>query len=310
MARFTSLDGPRLAAIAARYGLAGVAHAVPLAAGTINSNFRVESARGPVFLRVNEGKSEDEAAYEAALVAFLADGGVATPRPLATVDGERYATVDGLLVTLFPWVGGAHHEPPSPADCAALGKGLAEMHRVGAAFPDRRAGRYAKPRIVERAHALVGRAPDPVVADLQHVLASSYTPPIDGVIHGDLFPDNVLFEAAGGAVLLDFEQASGGSFVYDVAVCLLSWCWDAGGLSEDKGRALVGAYGRVDGGELFEAARFAAARFTVTRLGDVELDPRVAPEIRAIKDYREFWAKLRALDALGAAGLSSRLSIS
>jgi homoserine kinase type II len=305
MARFTSLDGARLAAIAGRYGLAGVERAEPLAAGTINSNFRVESARGPIFLRVNEGKTEDEAAYEAALVAFLADGGVATPRPLATVDGAAYASVDGLLVTLFPWVGGEHREPPSPADCAALGRSLATMHRVGRSFPDLRPGRYAKPRIVERARALAGRAPDDVVADLHAALAAPYMPPIDGVIHGDLFPDNVLFES-GEAVLLDFEQASGGSFVYDLAVCLLSWCWE----SEAGGRALVGAYGRVDAGELFEAARFAAARFTTTRLGDVELDPRVAPEIRAIKDYREFWAKLRALESLGPGGLSSRLSIS
>lgn len=310
MARFTSLDGPRLAAIAARYGLAGVGAAQPLAAGTINSNFRVESSRGPIFLRVNEGKTEDEAAYEAALVAFLAGGGVATPRPLVTVDGASYASVDGVLVTLFPWLGGAHHEPPSPADCAALGRSLATMHRVGASFPDLRPGRYAKPRIIERARALEGLAPAAVVADLHEALAAPYMPRTEGVIHGDLFPDNVLFEPDGAAVLLDFEQASGGSFVYDVAVCLLSWCWDAGGLAAERARAMIGGYGRVDAGELFEAARFAAARFTVTRLGDVELDPRVAPEIRAIKDYREFWTKLRALEALGPGGLSSRLSIS
>src|SRR5262249_9990598 len=214
-----------------------------------------------------------------------------------------------VVVTLFPWLGGEHREPPSPADCAALGRSLATMHRVGASFPDLRPGRYAKPRIVERARALAGVAPDDVVADIHHVLAAPYKPSIDGVIHGDLFPDNVLFDTE--AVLLDFEQASGGSFVYDLAVCLLSWCWDAAaGLHGERGRALIGAYGRVDAGELFEAARFAAARFTVTRFGDVELDLRVAPEIRAIKDYREFWGKLRALDALGPAGLSSRLSSS
>src|SRR5262249_3243944 len=180
---------------------------------------------------------------------------VATRRRLVTVDGACYASVEGVLVTLFPWLTGEHREPPSPADCAALGRSLATMHRVGRSFPDLRPGRYAKPRIVERARALVGLAPDDVVADLEKALAAPYMPPTDGVIHGDLFPDNVLFAPDGAAVLLDFEQASGGSFVYDLAVCLLSWCWE----SEAGGRALLAAYGRVDGGELFEAARFAAA---------------------------------------------------
>jgi len=307
VAQFTQLDLARARRIAARYGIRSVAGVQPLAAGTINSNFRLDTERGPLFLRVNEGKAGDEVAYEAALVTFLADGGVATPRPLVTSDGAPAADEGGLLVTLFPWSSGHHHEPPAPADCAAVGRALARLHAVGAAFPDRRVSRYAYPRIVERARGLAG-APAHVaeaVADVGEELEAlaGFDPPVDGVVHNDLFPDNVLF-GPDGAVLLDFEQASGGSFVYDLAVVLCSWCW-TGRFVPERVAALVGAYGPVDDRALYDAARFAAVRFTVTRLTDVELDPRVQPEVRAVKDYRDFWARMAALRALGPDGFAA-----
>ena len=138
MAQFTRLDPPLVARIAACYGL-DVRATTPVAAGTINSNYLLDTDRGRVFLRVNEGAGERDVAWEAALVAFLAGRGVATPRPLATTDGPAYAVVDGLLLTLFPWVDAVHHDPPAPADCAAVGRALRRLHQVGAAFAEPRA---------------------------------------------------------------------------------------------------------------------------------------------------------------------------
>ena len=308
MAQFTRLDPPLVARIAARYGLA--VHATsPLAAGTINSNYRLDTDRGRVFLRVNEGAAEGDVAWEAALVDFLAARAVPTPRPLATTDGASYAAVDGVLVTLFPWVDAVHHDPPAPSDCAAVGRALRRLHEAGAGFPAPRPSRYAMDRIALRVDGLVAAAPPEVavaVVDARRELdaLAGWRPPSDGIIHGDLFPDNVLFTPA-GATLLDFEQASAGSFVYDLAVVLLSWCWSDGAFVAERVAALVAGYGPVDPVALHEACRFCAVRFTVTRLTDVELDPRVGPEMRALKDYRAFWARLHALRALSASGLAA-----
>jgi homoserine kinase type II len=310
VAQFTRLDPALVARIAARYGLTAGA-ATPLAAGTINSNYRIDTDRGRMFLRVNEGAALADVAWEAALVAVLADRGVPTPRPLATLDGASYAAMEGLLLTLFPWVDATHHDPPAPADCAAVGRALRRFHDAGADFPDPRMSRYAQARIVERADRLAATAPArlaDVVSDVRRELdaLASSCPPVDGIIHGDLFPDNVLFAGA-DAILLDFEQASAGSFVYDLAVVLLSWCWADGTFVPERVAALItgyrSGYGLVDTAALYDACRFGAVRFTVTRLTDVELDPRVAPEMRALKDYREFWARLKALRALSASGL-------
>lgn len=313
MPPITSLSAAEVAEAASRFDLGEVAACLPLETGTINSNFRLETARGTWFLRVNEGKTLAEVAYEAELVVHLAARGVPTPRPAATHDGRPFADVSGKLLTLFPWVAGAHADPPRAEHTRAAGASLAMLHVAGEGFPRRRESRYAPARILERARALEARRdlPPDVARTLAEVVPAlgELPPSTGGVIHGDLFPDNVLFGDA-GALLLDFEQASDGLFVYDLAVCLLSWCWD-GDLMADLASAMCQGYESVrpiEDEALFGACRFAALRFTVTRISDVELRPGASAELKKIKDYRNFYRRWRRLEELGAAGLSARLS--
>lgn len=301
MAQFTRLTLPELQTIADAYGLGPLAGFKPLWAGTINSNFRLDTSAGPLFLRVNEGKLEEDVAYEAELVSHVAARGVPTPRPVAALDGRPYAAVGGRLLTLFPWREGHHPEPPTPDDARAAGSALARLHLAGEGFPRRRESRYAPARIRERAAGIA--APVPELPELRRELEAL---PDDaelprGLIHGDLFPDNVLVGGKDGLVLLDFEQASDGILAYDLAVLLLSWCWTGRALDGDLTRAMIAGYqatrplapGERQG--LLGQARFCAVRFTVTRLTDVELNPDASPEIKNIKNYRDFYARLRYL---------------
>jgi homoserine kinase type II len=308
----TSLSAADVSAVAAAFALGEVVACDALATGTINSNFRLVTGRGPLFLRVNEGKTLAEVAYEADLVDHLAARGVPTPRPVAAASGRPFADVGGKLVTLFPWIEGHHTEAPSPDETRAVGAALARVHLAGEDFPRRRESRYAPALILERARALAARGhlPVDVAAVLGEVIPAlgDLPPSRRGVIHGDLFPDNVLF-ASSGALLLDFEQASDGTLVYDLAVALLSWCWD-GDLRADLASAMRAGYEALvplDDGALFAACRFAALRFTVTRISDVELRPGASPELKRLKDYRDFYRRWRRLEELGPEGLRARL---
>jgi homoserine kinase type II len=311
---FTSLDDADVVTLAAQFGLGAIEHWRPITAGTINSNFELATGRGRIFLRVNEGKSEADVAWEAELAAHLAASSVPTPVPMTAADGRRFAAHRGLLVSAFAWLRGHHlvDSEVTPAAAVQIGAALARIHLAGAAFDgERRAGIYTWPLIRDRFEAIraVG---DPALAHAVAILADELAV-IDeraaeraaapqSIIHGDLFRDNVLFDDGRLVALLDFEQASTGAPVYDLAVAINDWCW-AGAPRLDIASALIAGY---EGERPLTPAertllplevRAAAVRFTITRITDVYLPGIANPD----KDFRAFLARALAWRAAEAA---------
>ncbi len=311
MGVFTQLGGAELAEVATAFELGAVQSHHTIAAGTINSNFSVETVRGRWFVRVNEGKAEADVAWEARLVAALAGGGVVTPPPMLAQDGRPYAPLAserGKWVSVFPWRSG-HHLAPTEVTLERadqLGAQLAQLHLVGLELPMgwRRGSIYDHDHLVARFARFQSNC-DPALAHAIAVVgeelataseaASIRRRATQGIIHGDLFRDNVLWDAGQVTAILDFEQASAGSLAYDLAICINDWCW-TGAPELSLVRALLAGYQRVrpltayDREALPIEVRAAAARFTITRITDVYLARVPNPD----KDFRAFLARVNA----------------
>jgi homoserine kinase type II len=312
---FTPLGDAELGELAAAFSLGAVRSFRAIAAGTINSNFAVETERGRFFIRVNEGKSEADVAWEARLVEALAAGGLPTPPPLHAAGDLPYARLPAggaaKLVSVFPWRDGRHLAPAevTAAHAGALGEALAALHEIGGALPAawRRTSIYDHDHLVARYRSFAS-SDDPellraiAVIGEELALAEAAAPvrraATSGIIHGDLFRDNVLWEGERLTAVLDFEQASGGSFAYDLAVCVNDWCWDPERRAprEELAGALLAGYQRrrplpdADRAALPVELRAAAARFTITRITDVYLARVDNPD----KDFRAFLARCEA----------------
>ena len=320
VALFTRLGQSDVLAIAHTFGLGIVQDVQSIAAGTINSNFDLRTDRGRWFVRINEGKAEADVAWEAQLVAALASGGVVTPGPLTAQDGAPYAALPGTrkYVSVFPWRAGHHlaARAISPDDAAQFGAALAQLHRVGLALPPawRRRSIYDHDHLVAR-YAGFSQARDPELAHAIAVIGAGLAAgaaaaavrarATQGIIHGDLFRDNVLWDHGRVVAILDFEQASGGSLAYDLAVCINDWCWDDG-LRREVAAGLLAGYQQVrpltagDREALLVEVPAAAIRFTITRITDVYLAKVDNPD----KDFRAFLARCDAWqgEALGELG--------
>lgn len=311
MGTFTRLEQGDLTQLADAFGLGAVRDAHSIAAGTINSNFELATECGAFFVRVNEGKAEVDVAWEARLVAALAEKGVVTPPPLRALDGRAYAQLPGAItkwVSVFPWRDGRHlaASEVTPAIAGTFGEALARLHVAGLALPEawRRGSIYDHAHLLARFDRFLrsdDRALGPAISILREELADASNAAPDrrrathGIIHGDLFRDNVLWAGDQISAILDFEQASGGSLAYDLAVCINDWCWDFAPRI-DVAAALVAGYQRVrqltdaDRTALPIEIRAAAARFTITRITDVYLARVTNPE----KDFRAFLARCEA----------------
>ncbi len=202
-----------------------------------------------------------------------------------------------------------------PGHARQVGAALGRLHLASDGFADQRPGRYEPPEIDRRLGALAA-----VVATRPelHAALATLVPELEalhrerqpdlprGIIHGDLFIDNVLFDAPPAPVsvtgaeplvaLLDFEQASWGRFAYDLAVTLLAFAFGRDDFRADVVRALVDGYAGVRAPTAAERAalgpelRFAACRFAVTRITDVHL--RRAEGAAPGKDFNRYLARL------------------
>jgi homoserine kinase type II len=309
MAQFRTLSADDVRGILAAFSLAGYRAHQPIAVGTINTNLRVETAGGPLFLRINEGKSEDDVRREADIVAHAAARGVPTPVPCADAAGALYVRWGVELVSLFPWVAGrtlARGEV-TPAHAAAVGAALAKLHLASDGMADHRPGRYEPPEIGARL-ARVAALGRPELTSAVSVLAPELARlererAIDlpaGIIHGDLFIDNVMYDDAGRlTALIDFEQASWGRLAYDLAVTTLAFGFGRDDFRVDVVRALVGAYTAarpVTGAEraAFGAELcFVACRFAITRITDVHL--KRAAGAAPGKNYQRYLDRLASV---------------
>jgi homoserine kinase type II len=131
-----------------------------------------------------------------------------------------------------------------------------------------------------------------------------------GVVHGDLFRDNVLWQGDRLVALLDWESASHGTIVYDLAVTMLAWCC-GDQLDWSLGKAMVAGYqrerplGREEWAGLWWSMRLACLRFATTRITDVYLKGTYPP---GYKNYQRFLQRLDMVETLTPEELEAKLT--
>lgn len=285
-----------------------VAAVEALALGSVNSNFCLTTAQGArYFARIYEEQGVDGARLELSLLRGLHRQGVPVTLPLSHQDGGDVALVSGKAFSVYQWVEGVHlcNGLVTRERARCLGEVLARVHVASPALGTLPTGRFGLDGIRRRL-ANIRRDTDRFehsVTLLEGKLDKyerARNPALpQGLVHGDLFRDNVLWQEDRIVALLDFESASAGPFAYDLAVCLLSWCY-TDGLRVDCARALVEGYEGIrpltaeERESLGVEAALACVRFATTRIRDFSM--RCVPGETPARDYRRFLARLSAVE--------------
>jgi homoserine kinase type II len=306
MAVYTDVTAEDLARFLAAYDTGELLSYKGIAEGVENSNFLVHTSTGNYILTLYERRvAERDLPFFLALMEHLASRGITCPQPVKTKSGQMLGKLAGRPAAIVTFLDGLWIRRPSAAHCAALGEALAGLHLAGADFPMRRDNalsvggwRPLYESCRERAHKVEGNLETLVAAELDEVERDWPSGLPQGVIHADLFPDNVFFLGDRLSGLIDFYFACTDTLAYDVAICLNAWCFEPDhSYNVTKGRALLSGYAKVrkpsadEWEKLPLLARGAALRFLLTRLVDwldVPLGALVKP-----KDPLEYARKLR-----------------
>jgi homoserine kinase type II len=306
MAVYTDVAAEDLALFLAGYDIGELLAYKGIAEGVENSNYLVHSSRGYYFLTLYERRvAESDLPFFLGLMEHLASRGITCPQPVKDKAGAAVGKLAGRPAAIVTFLDGMSIRRPSVAHCAALGVALARLHLAGGDFPMRRKNALSVAGW-RQLYAGCRTRIDEVQRDLESLVATELAMLerdwprglTEGVIHADLFPDNVFFLGDKLSGLIDFYFACTDTLVYDVAICLNAWCFEPDhSYNVTKGRALLANYAKtrplsaLEWEKLPLLARGASLRFLLTRLVDW-LDVPPGALVRP-KDPLEYVRKLR-----------------
>jgi len=306
MAVYTDVSTEDLSAFLAGYDLGELLSYKGIAEGVENSNFLVHTSSGYYILTLYEKRvAANDVPFFLALMEHLASRGITCPQPVKSRKGNALGTLCGRPAAIVTFLEGTWMRRPDPQNCTAVGEALACMHLAGADFPGKRPNALAVAgwrTLFEQAAERADSVQHGMRAAIDEELTSlEKTWPRDlpqGVIHADLFPDNVFFLGGKLSGLIDFYFACTDTLAYDVAICLNAWCFEPDhSYNVTKGRNLLTSYIKtrpLSAAELDALpllARGAALRFLLTRLVDWLNVPEGAM-VRP-KNPLEYFRKLR-----------------
>ncbi len=319
MAVYTEISGEQLADFVAGYDIGTILSFKGIAEGVENSNYLLVSDRGPYILTLYEKRVDPaDLPFFLGLMNHLASRGESCPIAVANRQGETLGTLGGRPAAIITFLQGIWPRRPRREHCAAVGRALARLHLAAADFRLRRANALSLDgwaKLVDSGAPDADRvAPglaDEIGTEMAFLRQHWPTDLPTGVIHADLFPDNVFFLGDRLSGLIDFYFACNDMLAYDLAICINAWCFELdNSLNVTKAKALLDGYRQVrplEAGEVANLpilARGAAFRFLLTRLNDWLSVP--AGALVTPKDPLEFLAKLRfhrMADSAGAYGL-------
>jgi homoserine kinase type II len=283
MAVYTLVNDDELGRFIASYGLGELRSYKGIAEGVENTNYVVECSKGRFILTLYERRVDRrDLPFFLGLMEHLAISGVSCPTPLRDRHGQHLSELAGRPAALVTFLDGVCIRRPEPRHCALVGKALADMHYAAKGYGLSRRNalgpadwRTLYEKFAARAEEVrpgLGALIDEELRSLLPIWPQALP---EGIIHADLFPDNVFFLGGQVSGLIDFYFACNDALAYDLAICLNAWCFEADfSFNITKGQALLRGYGSVRELEPSERAalpllaRGAALRFLLTRAHD------------------------------------------
>jgi len=254
-----------------------------IAEGVQNSNYFLSTTKGQYILTLYEQMVEEaDLPFYVGLMEHLYDNGINCPQPMKMKNGKALATLCGRPAAIVSFLKGVSVSQPTQKHCKQLGIMLARMHLATRNFSmhldnalSQSKWRAFYRRSEGRDKEIDENLPAIMQAELDYLDDNWPMNLPSGVIHADLFPDNVFFLGEKLSGFIDFYFAANDLLAFDLAICLNAWCFDKdGNFNLRKSSSLLAGYQTVRALEKQEydalpvLCRGASVRFLVTRIYD------------------------------------------
>lgn len=285
MAVYTDISDEELDDLLLQYDLGEVLSCKGIAEGVENSNFLLHMEAGFYILTLYEKRvEENDLPFFLGLMEHLAAKNFVSPTPIATKSGQSLTRVAGRPAAIIQFLEGRSIRRITPDHCALLGDTLADLHLAAQDFKltrnnalDVTSWRNLFNRCkASNAEGQFSTAELKEIESELEFLELHWPQDLPtGVIHADLFPDNIFFLNNAVSGVIDYYFACTDFLAYDLAICMNAWCFETdSSFNITKARKLLNAYQKrreisvQELGALPLLCRGAAMRFYLTRLFD------------------------------------------
>lgn len=315
MAVYTHVSADEIANFIAEYDVGEVISFKGIAEGVENSNYLLSTTKDKFILTLFEKRvNEVDLPFFMGLMKHLSDKGINCAEPLKDKNGNVLKELCGRPTALISFLNGLSITKPSRQNCRELGEAMAEMHIAVQDFDLGRDNNLSIDGWVSLAKKCHSRANvchiglSEIINKEIEFLQNNWPSDLPkGIIHADLFTDNVFFLDGKLSGLIDYYFACTDIFAYDIAICINAWCFEKdGSFNATNAAALVKGYQKkrpLTAAEIETLpilCRGAALRFMLTRLYDWL--NQVEGALVKVKDPLEYLLKLQFHQKVASSG--------
>ena len=307
MAVYTNISLIELNEFLDLYSIGKADDLVGIKSGIENTNYLVKIYNQKYILTIFEKRThQDDLPFFFNLMNHLNDSGIKCPQAIKTKDDEYYKLLKGKPASLTSFVDGKILNRIEPNHCSELGKSMALLHNASSVLNMSRNNQMGFENFgvlikkLEENMAESDDVPIELIKNEYHFLNQniSFNLP-SGIIHADLFPDNVFFANNSLSGIIDFYFSCNDYYAYEIAICINAWCFEekSNEFNISKAKKLLSSYNGVRELTISEIdslpllCRAAALRFLLTRL--IDFYQETSSSLLVKKDPTEYLKKLK-----------------
>ncbi len=283
MAVYTKIDKDELINFLRLYNLDELVDWKGIAEGVENSNFYIETTSKKFILTIYEKRvSKKELPFFLNLMRHLNSNLFPCPKPIYNIKGEFLNSIQGKPAALFSFLNGSSIKKPLIHNCYQVGSYLSIIHKKTLNFQMKRKNKLSTQGLKElflkldnRINSIDKNLLNTITEEFKFISNNWPENLPTGIIHADLFPDNVFFENNEISGVIDFYFACNDFLAYDIAIAINAWCFNSSNnLEIKKSAALLKGYqqhrllDKIEKQQFPILMRCAALRFLLTRTYD------------------------------------------
>ena len=307
MAVYTKISNKDIQLINSKFDINEIKSFQGIKKGIENTNYLLKAKKEKFILTIFEKRvSNKEIPFFMKLMDNLNQSKISCPKPLKDKNKNYLIKLKNKTACVVSFLKGKDKQILNINNCYQVGKIISQMHSITKKLKFSRKNSMGIKNLNPLLKSIKFKSKKNsnlekfLIQNLSNIKKNWPSKLPSGIIHGDLFIDNIFFNKDKLSGVIDFYFAANDFFMYEIAICINALCFDKKNnkfkINKQKVKNLIKGYESVrkitikEKKSLNILCRGAAIRYLLTRLYDYSNTPKTA--LIQIKDPNEYYQKL------------------